>query len=690
MTTNHPILSSHTARRALLTALLLCLTACLATAQDVIRVTGTVISKTKNLPLFGANIVDVPSGRLMATSDEDGRFAINVRSNTTLRISMVGAKSSTVKVKGQTFLKIELEEEDVFLGEAVVAAKRITDKVQPEPTDIEVKGNYFYVRTRVRVPREMFAHDTRLVVQPVLNNVTRNNLKLMRPMVYDAKEYNRTQDRLYNFDMNAADGDPLAKYVTVKSDSMREKDRTNDIIGYSDSIYVDNVKDEYTCDIYMAMEDYRHILYRDTTIIARGTVNPLRWLDYSFTANEITDSAYFPKPEVQLRDSKGEIDLRFPIGKAQFDTNDPHNLAETEKLRKQLQQIASEKDATLRALAIDGTSSPDGRYTSNLTLAQKRMDFAINYLRSKLPEDMRSHMQFTSKANVAPWSDVVRLMRADSLNAEADQVERTAMRFDNIDAQGRAIRKLPFYSRLLEGKYLPQLRRVGYVMNYSIFRQLTISEINELYQKDYRQLSRFEFFQLYRHENDPARRETILRQALEMYPSFMVAANDLQTILINRQESDADLLRPFAGQKAPVAVNANHMIALLNAGQYTAADSIAQFLPDVESTHLLLAVNNALNGHYEESYPTIAQTGKRNELVMLLAMKRNKEALEASKELPEGEAMTHYLRAVCLNRAEKPVEAYDELEKALKMDPSLERMAHLDGDVNDLLLDKKK
>ncbi len=674
----------------MLTALLLCLTACLATAQDVIRVTGTVVSKTKNLPLFGANIVDAPSGRLMATTDEDGRFAINVRSNTTLRVSMVGAKVATVKVKGQTFLKIELEEEDVFLGEAVATVKRITDKVQPEPTDIEVRGNYFCVKTRVRVPREMFSHDTRLVVQPVINNVTRKELKLMRPMVYDAQEYNRTQDRLYNFDMDASDGDPLAKYVTVKSDSTRESGRTNDIIGYTDSIYVDNVKDEYTCDIYMAIEDYRHILYRDTTIIARGTVNPMRWLDYSFNANEITDSAYFPKPEVQLRDSKGQIDLRFPIGKAQFDTADPHNLAETEKLRKQLEQIAREKDATLNSLAIDGTSSPDGRYSSNLTLAQKRMDFAIGYLRSKLPEEMRSHMKFTSNAKVAPWVDVISLMRADSLNDEAKQVENIAMRYDNIDTQSRAMRKLPFYARLLEGKYLPQLRRVGYVMNYSIFRQLTIAEIDELYQKDYRQLSRFEFFQLYRNEKNAERRETILRQALEMYPSFMVAANDLQTILINRQESDAELLAPFAGQKAPVAVNANHMIALLNAGQYTRADSIAQFLPDMESTHLLLAVSNALNGHYEDSYQTIAQTGKRNEVVMLLAMKRNKEALEASKALPDDEAMTHYLRAVCLNRAEKPVEAYDELEKAFKMDPSLERMAHIDGDVNDLLLDKTK
>lgn len=676
-------------RLAVLLVLLFGTSSLSAVAQEVIRVTGKVVSLDKGQALFGVNVTDVPTGRIMAQTDEDGRFAINVRSNTTLRFSMVGAKSTSVKVKGKNYIEVRLEDEDVFLGEAVVAAKRITDKVLPEPTDIEVRGNYFYVRTRVRVPREMFSSDTRLVVQPVLNNVTRGELRLMRPMVYDARTYNSTQDRLYNFNMDAPDADPLAKYVVVKSDSTKEKGHKNDIIGYSDSIYVENVKDEYSCDIYMAIENYRRILYRDTTVIARGTVNPLRWLDYSFGASQVTDPSLFPKAEMQLRDSKGEVNLRFPIGKATLDMSDNQNAAEIEKLRQQIEAIGQTKDATLQSLSMEGTSSPDGRYSSNLSLAQKRMDFALNYLRGQVPEQMRQGMKFTSKAQVAPWSEVVRLMRADSLNDEADKVEAAIQRYANIDQQGRAIRKLPFYASLLEGKYLPRLRRVGYVMNYSIFRQLTIDEIRQLYEKDYRQLSRFEFFQLYRAETDSVQREKEMRQALEIYPSFTVAANDLSASLISRHAADAELLRPFAGKKAPAVVNTNQMIALLETGHFSECDSIAQFVAEDENTRLLLAVNGMLNGRYEENFEAVAQTGTQNRLVALLAMKRNKEALKLSKELPDGVALTHYLRAICLNRDEQPVEAYEELKKAFKLDPSLESMAHLDGDVNDLLLDKK-
>ena len=669
-------------------ALILLLVAVGASAQEVFRLTGKVTDKDTKEPLLGVSIVDSTTHRAIAVTDMDGRFAVDVHSGSILRFSMVGLQSQVVKVKSsQKYIEVKLEQTEVALQELVVSAKRITDKIQPEPTDIEVKGNYLHVKTRVRVPREMFSHNNRLVVQPVIYNVTRREEQLMRPMVYDARTYNRTQDRLYDYRMDEADGDPLAQYVVVKTPEKREKGRTNDIIGYADSAYVQHVKDDYACNVYMAIENYNRIIYRDTTIIAQGTVNPLRWLDYSFAADLLADEAYWPKPEVQMRDSRGEVNLRFPINKAKFDASDPNNVAEISKMREQIELISADKDATLQSLTIEGTSSPDGRYNSNLQLARKRMDYAVQYLRQLVPERAQRGMTFSSAASVAPWSRVAELMRADSLTEEAQQVEQVIKRWRDFDDQSRNMRKLPFYRSLLMERYLPRLRHVGYVMNYSVFRQLTLDEIRSLYAEDYKQLTKYEFFRLYRAEEEPARREKVLRQALEIYPSFMVAANDLAALLINRRMADPDLLRPFVGKEAPSVVNTNQMIALLNAGLFTAADSLSAFVPDNEHTHMLLAVNAVLNGRFEGHYETIARTGLRNQLVVLLAMKRNEEALKVSRQLPDDEALAHYLRAVCLNRLEQMSDAYDELTKAIQMDPSLKQVAHTDGDVNDLLLD---
>lgn len=671
--------------------LVLALACTQASAQSVVRVAGEVVAKDDGEPLTGVNITDAHSQRRLAGTDIDGKFAFNVHEGTTLKFSMVGFDPKTVKVKsGQGYLSVKLEEKNVTIKEVLVQAKRITNKVVPEPTDIIIKGNYLHVSTRVRVPREMFGHDTRLVVQPVLNNVTRGQLSLMRPMVYDAKEYNQTQDRLYTFNMNdSANGDPLAKYVTIKTAALREKGRTNDIIGYNDSVYVDNVKDEYSCDVYMAIEDYTHIRYRDTTIIARGTVNPLRWLDYSFAAKRITDPRYLPKPEKQLRDSRGEVNLRFPMEKATFSTTDPQNAAEIAKLQQQVTDIASSEGASLQSLSLEGTSSPDGKYAGNLRLAQRRMDFAAAYMRSHLPADLAQGVKFQSTAKVAPWKDVVSLLLKDSLNAQAEQMNNIIASTRDIDRQSAAMRRLPFYRTLLQTKYLPQLRKVNYTLAYSIMRTLTNDEILQLYNKDYRQLSRYEFYQLYSGTLDTKQREEYMRNAVKTYPSFMVAANDLEASLLSHGQSDETLLARFVGKDAPQEVNCNQMIALLNAGHFTKADSVADFVDKTDDTRLLLAVNAVLNGRYDD-YQTVAATGQRNECCLLLAMKRNEEAMKLAKQLPEGEALTHYLQAICLNRLDSPEEAYDQLKKAFELDPSLKKIAPVDGDVNNLLLDKEK
>ena len=169
-------------------ALILLLVAVGASAQEVFRLTGKVTDKDTKEPLLGVSIVDSTTHRAIAVTDMDGRFAVDVHSGSILRFSMVGLQSQVVKVKSsQKYIEVKLEQTEVALQELVVSAKRITDKIQPEPTDIEVKGNYLHVKTRVRVPREMFSHNNRLVVQPVIYNVTRREEQLMRPMVYDAR-----------------------------------------------------------------------------------------------------------------------------------------------------------------------------------------------------------------------------------------------------------------------------------------------------------------------------------------------------------------------------------------------------------------------------------------------------------------------------------------------------------------------
>lgn len=673
--------------RRLLTVLLLFVTSLGALAQsEIIRVTGKVVDSKKGEPLGFVNVTDMETKRLVAQTNVDGRFSVNVHANTTLRFSMIGAEVMSVKLRGRDSLMVQMIMTDVALGTVETVAKRVVNRVIVEPTPMEIVGNTVYFKNVVGVPSKMFGHNRRLVAQRVFKNKTRKQTVIMRPLVYDAVEYNQTQDRLYSFDMKGKNGDPLAPFVLIKNDTLRDKKVDHrDSFMYMDSLYVKNPDDDFQAVTLLAIEDYNRIVFRDTLVTSKGKINPMRWLDYSFGASEITDEALYPKAIPQLRDSRGNIDLRFPIGKAAFDPEEAHNAAEISKLKAQIQDIAATRDATVQALSINGTSSPDGRYASNLALARRRMEYAISYFRSQMPEKLRSGMKFSSNASVAPWSEVAKLLRADSLE-EADKVE-AVMKLYKGDAVSQKMKRLPFYSKLLLNKYLPMLRSVGYTMSYSIYRNLTLDEIKDLYKKDYRKLSDYEFFKLYRSEENDAQREKYLRQALEVSPSFMIAANDLAALLIKHDKPDADVLRKFAGEKAPEVVNRNQMVALLANHEYQAADSLAAYVPATAENRLLLAVSGAFMGDYEANYDAIAPTGLRNEVVLLLAMKKNDVALEKSKMLTDDDAVTHYIKAICLHRSNDTniaAEANRELKKALELDPELIEIAEGDADLNEL------
>ena len=669
--------------------LLLALSVCaIGVMAQTMRVSGVVLKTDTKEPLVGVNVVDVSTDRLLTTTDMDGRFATNALANGKLRFTMVGAKAVTVKVNNRNFIEVLMEEDSKHLGEATVKAKRITNKVMPEQTTIEIVGNSAVIRTNVRMPVEMYSPQIRYVAQPVMWNITRGSYQLMRPLVYDASQYHSTQDRMYDFNMK--EKDPLAPYISLHINDAKSETGNYFLIPYVDSVYFENGKDDYKCDFYQAMEDYTKILWRDTATIAKGTINPLRFLEYSLVGCDLAGEDYTPKPELQLRDTQGEIRLRFARGSSELNVKDGQNSEELGRLSQEMRAIASNPNMNLRAFTITGIASPDGPYSGNINLANRRMQSALNEILKYVSAEDRRRMEVKSNARVATWQEVVVLLRRDSLFDQANQVEQIINRHKDIDLQGRDIKRLSFYKQL-EEEYLPHLRRVQYELNYSVFRQLTNEEIKELYKQDFRQLTKFEYYRLFSEETDEKKREEYLRNAVTIYPSFLLAANQLAVAMIKKDEPELELLQKEAGEKAPYAVNLNHTIALLHHGRFSTADTLVAHLdPAQPETRMVKAISDAFNGHFLEAYPVIAQTGDRNHVLILLAMKKNKEALELAQKLPDDKADNIYIRAICLNRLERSVEAEAALKKAIKMDPSLLKIAEIDGDVNSLLENKTK
>lgn len=650
-------------------------------AQDNIRVRGHVVSD-EGKPVEDAAVSVVETGLTVGVTDSDGAYVVVCPRDAKLVFSCIGFNDETVDVKGRLKIDVTMISSVQELEEVVVKVK-VKNKVLPEPTDIEMKGNYFHVKTRFTVPKELFESDTRLVVQPSIYDITLKERKYMSPLVFDGREYNITQKRMYDYDIER---DPLHDFITVKETGKRK----SDLITYHDSLYVDFVDHDYRADVYMALEGYNKVIYRDTFSIAQGVVNPLRFFEYSLPTRNLTDSAYIPKAEMQLMDSKGSVNLNFLIGKAVLDDKNPTNRTELERLGNELRHIENDKDASLHTMNIIGIASPDGLYASNKRLSEKRTEAAFQRIMSMLSASTRNVITSSSDSKVAEWADVVALMEADSLYMEAGQIDSIIDRFDgNRDRQLREIRKLPYYKSVVAEIYLPKLRKVEYEYTYSIFRFLTDEEVRALYDKNYKELTKNEFWRMFNIEKDTVKLEKIYRQALEKYPEFLIAANDLSALCNKQGKGDSKILEKFIDSDVPDVVIGNQIVALLQERKYEEAEMLLGRLSHSEDNAMIRAVTNVLGGNYSDGYDEIAKTGVFNEVLLLLCMKDNEKAWELSKQLTGGTAKEFYVKAVAANRTDRVGEAMIYMEQAFVLDPDLEEIAKNDGDLLDLLPEGK-
>ena len=643
-------------------------------AQNL-RVAGVVRGNNEER-LAGVTIINKETKKVVGLTDEDGKYSVIVPVNGILNFTCLGYDGQDIKVKGRQIIDVVLVSTAVKIQEVSVVAK-IKNKVIFEPSEIEVVGNYFHLRTRFKVPAEMFSSNTRLIVQPTLYNITRKKGVLLKPVVTDGREYTLTQERMYEFDLK---NDPLEPYIRKS-----EMTKNGELVAYHDSAYIENLKEDFRADIRLSLENYNRILFTDSFQIARGLVNPLRFFEYKLKAKNITDERYFPKPELQLRNDRGEVELSFLPGKADINDRDPKNASELAKLRERLSSIETNPDAKLQTFSILGVSSPEGPHDKNLVLAKKRMDLAVNRILSHLNKETLDFLKIQTGSKVETWQTAIEMMRRDSLFGQAQDLQNIVNKYpDSPDKQWRAIIRLPYYRSVIVPHYLPLMRRVEYNFDYSIYRFLTDAEIKELYLKDYKQLSRHEFWRMFEIAESDEEKETIYKQALEVYPKFMLAANNLSALYINQGRPDDSILESFISKDAPEEVLTNQAVALLSNWKYEKADSVVSLIPDGVSSEYLKSVTRALNGNYEEALATFGQEGGINEVVLLLALKRNDEAWEKAQNLPET-ARSEYVKAIAANRLDKVMDAINHIEKAFELDPSLRDVAKVDADVMDLL-----
>ena len=654
-------------------------------AQHEIRIQGVVRDISTNEPIGGVSVIY--NGGQVAFTDVDGKYSAFVPNNAELLFYKPEYNDYETTVDNRQILNVNMTIKIVELGESIVVGKMSKKTIVVDQTELEVIGNYFHLKTKFRVPKQIFTTDKRFIVQPTLYNVTREESDYFRPVVIDGDVYKMNRERVIGFE---EDDDILKPYIV--DNNLADTDH---IYAYHDSLFIsrEHFDEDFRAECYLAVnanyvDEKRDFL--DTVTIARGTQNPLRFLDYHIEPLELNDTSLIPKPEMKLVAEKGISRIGFVVGKADIDKKNPQNEIEMNAIKDKISAILENRFSTLNGIEVIGYASPDGTYRSNALLAQKRTDVVLNEIVSSLPEEVKSYVKLSSMSVVEPWSRVAEMMTEDSLEL-AGKVSEIVQKYGNdfVNTQTQ-IRRLPEYRSLISPEYLPRLRRVEYLINHTVFRNLTVPEIWERYHEGKEEISRYEFWKLIESCEDSLQRVEMERIALKNYPNFTLIANR-EAVRLHRQDSiDMKVLQPSVSPYAPMEIMYNQSLMALKSGDVELADSLMGYFHTTPETSYLKAIVNTLNGDYDDAYPYIASMGGLNEVLILLCMGRNKEADAKMTVLLEDQSNWDrpeiwYVKAICANRLEDLNWAIEAMIQAVALDPKLEEIARLDSDVMDII-----
>lgn len=711
-----------------------------ALAQKMVKVSGTVynIAENRKVP-FSDVTVDVYAAKTVAvgedmkkildsndqektllldqegktTTDENGYYEILVPDNGAL-IFKVGLSPSVLKeVRHQMKIDVSIDE-GVMLESVTVTAMRLV--LKPEPTAPKIIGNMLIPYNTFKLPPYFGNRFSRLIIQPyVLDCETNDTVTFARPSVYDGKEYALTQERKMGYDM---DRDPLRPYIKAEALTTRAMN-----LDWTDTIIVPDPNRNYSCFAIVNLEDYSASNSRTYQINTCQTKRPMKFLQYNLFSEQMDPLQHKERAQIEKRNTSDKIQLSFLINSDQL-TDTPENKQSLTMLRNKLKEIAESPGTVLKEFHVAGTASPDGHYSSNLSLAERRMRKIEQEITSILPQYTLERVYRNPHAEVAPWEEVVKLLERDGKSTEAGKVKEILAKHKDIGAQGRALKQLDWYSTVIV-PYLDELRVVNYNCLYEIYREPNDEEVMAQYREKGLKGSytRYEYWKLFQLITDEKELEALYRRAyeesLEQKHPWALAGNNLAASYLERDTVDTSILEPLIdlsihstdysrmnadGSRTEIVnrleVVTNQLCMYIKKGDFEHASVLVKILPEDSKFDLLKAYTWALGGYFQggttpeekerahKTFETIKASSPQNEVVMYMALDNragNAAAKASLAKLPQDSALTWYFKAT-LSAREGEIEFMNTviaLSECFKRDKSFVATAQNDGEFNE-------
>lgn len=376
-------------------------------------------------------------------------------------------------------------------------------------------------------------------------------------------------------------------------------------------------------------------------------------------------------------DHKQEANVKFLINQANLRSNELKNNSVREFVSMLKRINADREKLAIKNVEVQAYASPEGGFTFNDKLANKRQNVSEGYVKQQL-KGTNLQTDIDAHYTAQDWEGFMKLVQASKIQ-DKDVILRVLSMYKDPQEREQQIRNMSEGFRELADGILPELRRSRLIINYQTIGR-SDQQIKQQYAADPTKLSLEELLYAASLTNDVNAKKAIYKKTTELYDRDYRAYNNLAALALN--EGDEHTANSYlsqalqANRKAPEAY-ANKAYINLTHGEIAEAEHNLADATEANGFNEVIGNLHIARGNYANATDELFNDNNSAALAQLL--NKNYVAAEQTlKAIKQPNGLTYYLFAVLNARQGKNDTAAKYLKEALRKDPSLAEYAKND------------
>ena len=376
---------------------------------------------------------------------------------------------------------------------------------------------------------------------------------------------------------------------------------------------------------------------------------------------------------------KQEESIKFLINVATLRTSELQKVG-IKDLVAVLKEINDDKESrALQGIEVSAYASPDGRYSFNEQLAEKRQNVSADYMKKELKK-IKMQAEVDTKFTAEDWEGFQQLVSQSNLQ-DKDVILRVLSMYQDPEEREQQISNMSeVYTDIKEG-ILPELRRARLIVNYDVIGR-SDEQILAQYKQDPSKLSVEELvYGANKLVTDENTKKDWYNTLTKQYPSDYRAVNNLaQLAIANGDLATAKqyLEKARSINKSASEVNTNLGLMAIKSGDVNAAETYLAAGSGANTFNEVMGALNIAKGNYTQAAANMkGATSNAAALAQILA-KDYSSAKNTLNAIKKSDATTSYLKAILAARTGDANALATNLKSAIQQDATLATRAAKD------------